>query len=215
VTPATAPTNTGPGNGPGTEPGAGSATGPSTRDRIVDVALRLFSERGTSAVSMRELADSAGVTVPGLYYHFTSKADLIREVYAARFAQPAEPVEVPEPAPIEILIVEQARRSFRRLVADREFLRLMQREAVLGDEDALAVQGTLAAEWRAHWEDVLHLGTDLDPVVDRAAAADVIATFLWGLFVEHLLRSDPADIDRIDAFVRTLAPALTRREVRR
>jgi AcrR family transcriptional regulator len=181
-----------------------------TRDRIVDVALRLFSERGTTAVSMRELADAAGVTVPGLYYHFASKAELIREVYRARFDRPEEPVEAPEPGPIEGLIVEQARRSFRRLVADREFLRLMQREAVLGDEDALAVQGTLAADWRTHWEEVLALGPDLAPSIDRAAAADVIATFLWGLFVEHLLRSDPADIDRIDSFARTLAPALTR-----
>ena len=181
-----------------------------TRERIVDAALRLFSERGTSAVSMRELADAAGVTVPGLYYHFDSKAELIREVYRARFDRPEEPVEAPEAGPIEGLIVEQARRSFRRLVADREFLLLMQREAVLGDEDALAVQGTLAADWRTHWQEVLALGTDLAPSVDRTAAADVIATFLWGLFVEHLLRSDPADIDRIDSFARTLAPALTR-----
>lgn len=186
------------------------ATAVPTRDRIVDVALRLFSERGTTAVSMRELADAAGVTVPGLYYHFASKADLIREVYRARFDRPEAPIEEPEPAPIERLIVEQARRSFRRLVEDREFLRLMQREAVLGDEDALAVQGTLASEWRDRWQSVLALGTDVDPAVDLAAAADVIATFLWGLFVEHLLRSDPADIDRIDSFVRTLAPALTR-----
>jgi len=181
-----------------------------TRERIVDVALRLFSERGTTAVSMRELADAAGVTVPGLYYHFDSKAELIREVYRARFSRPETPFLVPEAGPIEHLITEQARREFRGLVEDREFLRLMQREAVLGDEDALAVQATLAAEWRERWQDVLALGTDLDPVVDRVAAADAIATFLWGMFVEHLLRSNPADEERIDAFARILAPALTR-----
>ncbi|MFN8026550.1 MAG: helix-turn-helix domain-containing protein [Acidimicrobiia bacterium] len=191
-------------------PTSASTTAVPTRDRIVEVALRLFSERGTTAVSMRELADAAGVTVPGLYYHFDSKAELIREVFRARFTRPEAPVEDPEPAPAERLIVEQARRSFHRLVEDREFLRLMQREAVLGDEDALAVQGTLAAEWRQRWADVLAKATDLDPTVDRDAAADVIATFLWGLFVEHLLRSDPADIDRIDAFARTVAPALTK-----
>ena len=55
-----------------------------TRDRVIDRALSLFSERGTTAVSMRELADAAGLTVPGLYYHFASKADLIRAVYRAR-----------------------------------------------------------------------------------------------------------------------------------
>ena len=59
-------------------------TSGATRERIVDAALRLFSERGTAAVSVRELADAAGVTVPGLYYHFASKADLIREVYRAQ-----------------------------------------------------------------------------------------------------------------------------------
>ena len=57
-------------------PGATGTSVP-TRERIVEAALRLFSERGTTAVSMRELADAAGVTVPGLYYHFASKADLI------------------------------------------------------------------------------------------------------------------------------------------
>ena len=61
-----------------------TTTSQTTRDRIVEGALRLFAERGTTAVSMRELADAAGVTVPGLYYHFASKADLIREVYRAR-----------------------------------------------------------------------------------------------------------------------------------
>jgi len=181
-----------------------------TRDRIVDAALRLFSERGTSAVSVRELADAAGVTVPGLYYHFDSKAELIREVYQARFSRPEAPFVVPEAGPIEHLITEQARREFRGLVADREFLRLMQREAVLGDADALAVQATLAAEWRDRWQDILALGTDLDPAIDRAAAADAIATFLWGLFVEHLLRSNPADEERIDGFAGILAPALRR-----
>ena len=68
-----------------------------TRDRIVEAALRLFSERGTTAVSMRELADAAGVTVPGLYYHFASKAELIREVYRAQgFGQEPGEIELPD-----------------------------------------------------------------------------------------------------------------------
>ena len=70
-----------------------------TRDRIVEAALRLFSERGTTAVSMRELADAAGVTVPGLYYHFASKAELVREVYRASGSS-ANRGRAPDPAPI-------------------------------------------------------------------------------------------------------------------
>jgi AcrR family transcriptional regulator len=43
---------------------------------------------------MRELADGAGVTVPGLYYHFDSKAAIAREVYRARFGADALEVTV-------------------------------------------------------------------------------------------------------------------------
>src|SRR6476620_9790991 len=87
-----------------------------TRDRIVEAALRLYSERGTAAVSMRELAEAAGVTVPGLYYHFASKADLIREVYRARgFGagwNPDADFVPPTAGPVTSIIVEQARREF-------------------------------------------------------------------------------------------------------
>lgn len=182
-----------------------------TRDRIVEAALRLYSERGTSAVSMRELADAASVTVPGLYYHFDSKAELIREVYRARFTRDRadDDVERPAPGPVEAVIVEQARRDFRGLVADREFLRLMQREAVLGDQDALEVGGTLGVEWRERWYDVLRLGTDVAPDAELRIAADGIVTFLWGLFVDYLNRSSETVEHRIDDFARVFAPALT------
>jgi AcrR family transcriptional regulator len=190
-----------------------------TRDRIVEAALRLFSERGTSAVSMRELADAASVTVPGLYYHFDSKADLIREVHHARSGRErGGEIERPSPGPLERVVVEQARREFRGLVADREFLRLMQREAVLGDPDALEVQGALALEWRRRWHEVLLLGTDVAPDAELAVAADAIVTFLWGLFVDYLLRSSETVEHRIDDFARVFTPALTaerRRPARR
>jgi AcrR family transcriptional regulator len=143
---------------------AGTGTAVPTRDRIVEAALRLFAERGTTAVSMRELADAAAVTVPGLYYHFASKAELISEVYRARgFGQTPDEIELPAAAPIDALIVDEARREFTRFLDEREFLSLMQGEAVLGDEDALAVGKLLAARWRERWVAVLGCATDLAP----------------------------------------------------
>jgi len=180
-----------------------------TRDRIVEAALRLFAERGTTAVSMRELADAAGVTVPGLYYHFDSKAELIREVYRARgFARTPDEIVLPDRAPVEAIIVAEAGREFTRFVGEREFLSLMQGEAVLGDEDALAVGKTLASMWRARWVAVLGCASDIAAGADLDAAADCIATFLWGLFVEYLRRNDESVDGRIEQFARLIAPAL-------
>jgi len=182
-----------------------------TRGRIVDAALRLFSERGTAAVSVRELADAAGVTVPGLYYHFASKAELIREVYRAKgFGQPLESFAPPVAEGLEARVVEQARKEFARLVENAEFLRHMQRESVLGDEDARDVGTTLAAQWRERWRLVLAGSSDVDLDADLDAAADCIATLLWGVFFDFMNHGDAGSIlTRIDAFARLVAPGLT------
>ncbi len=190
---------------------ARTATAGATRDRIVDSALRLFSERGTAAVSVRELADAAGVTVPGLYYHFASKADLISEVYRARgFGQPLETFLPPVARRIEERVVEQARAEFARFVENAEFLRHMQRESVFGDQDAREAGAALAEQWRARWKLVLSGASDVGPDADLDAAADCIATLLWGLFVDYLNHRDADSIvARIDAFARLVAPGLT------
>jgi AcrR family transcriptional regulator len=183
------------------------------RDRIVEAALRLFSERGTTGVSVREVADAASVTVPGLYYHFDSKADLIREVYAAHGVtegwDPDADFVPPPPGRVVDRIVAQAEREFARMRANREFLRHMQREDVLGDDDAAAVGQDLAAAWRARWSEVLRGSDDLAPTADVDVAADVIATFLWGLFVQYLSREDDSFGDRIEPFARLIGGALS------
>ena len=69
----------------------------------------------------------------------------------------------------------------------------MHRESVLGDPDARDVGAALDVEWRERWHQALLLGTDLAPDADVAAATDVITTFLWGLFVEHLHRPGTTD----------------------
>jgi AcrR family transcriptional regulator len=184
-----------------------------TRERIVEAALRLFSERGTTGVSVREVADAAGVTVPGLYYHFASKSDLIREVYAAHGVtegwDPDSNFVPPPPGTVVDRIVAQAAHEFARMRANREFLRHMQREDVLGDDDARAVGNDLAAAWRARWSEVLAGSDDLSPTADVDVAADVIATFLWGLFVLYLSREDDSMRDRIEPFARLIGAALS------
>jgi TetR/AcrR family transcriptional regulator, transcriptional repressor for nem operon len=49
------------------------------RRRILDVASRLFRERGFDAVSVAEVMKAAGLTHGGFYGHFSSKDDLIAE----------------------------------------------------------------------------------------------------------------------------------------
>jgi len=53
---------------------------PASREAIVDAAERLFLAHGFGAVSMDDLADSAGVARRTLYNQFASKEEIFREM---------------------------------------------------------------------------------------------------------------------------------------
>lgn len=57
------------------------------RRRILDVASRLFREKGFDAVSVAEVMKSAGLTHGGFYGHFGSKDDLVAETIGHVLAQ--------------------------------------------------------------------------------------------------------------------------------
>ncbi len=61
---------------PGQPPEAGS-----TRERILDVALDLFIEKGFDGTSLREIAEKLGFTKAALYYHYASKDDILMALH--------------------------------------------------------------------------------------------------------------------------------------
>ena len=55
-----------------------------TRERILDVAERLFARRGLDAVSVRDITREAGANLGGINYHFGTKRKLILAVFDRR-----------------------------------------------------------------------------------------------------------------------------------
>ena len=55
-----------------------TAPPPDTRQRILEAALRLFSQGGYDAVSVRDIALAAGANVAAISYHFGGKPGLYR-----------------------------------------------------------------------------------------------------------------------------------------
>ena len=51
-----------------------------TRKRIQEVARELFLRQGVQRTSLQDIADELGITKPALYYHFTSREDLVRSI---------------------------------------------------------------------------------------------------------------------------------------
>lgn len=54
-----------------------SSRAPVGRDGILNVAARLFREQGYGAVSLRRIAEAAGIKAGSIYYHFGSKDEIV------------------------------------------------------------------------------------------------------------------------------------------
>jgi len=53
----------------------------STREKILDVALDLFTDQGFDGTSMREIAGRLGISKPAIYYHFASKEEILMALH--------------------------------------------------------------------------------------------------------------------------------------
>lgn len=49
--------------------------------RIMDAAIELFAERGFDGTSVQEIVSAAGLTKGALYHYYSSKSDLLHEIY--------------------------------------------------------------------------------------------------------------------------------------
>lgn len=69
-----------------------------TKQKILDEALSLFSQKGYSAVFVGEIADAVGVKTPSLYKHYKSKQDIFDscvEVFSERMEKIRNDVRLP------------------------------------------------------------------------------------------------------------------------
>jgi AcrR family transcriptional regulator len=56
-----------------------------TKDRILDVAERLFADNGVWGTSLRDITSEAGVNLAAVNYHFGSKEELLAAALERRF----------------------------------------------------------------------------------------------------------------------------------
>ena len=66
---------------PSGDQGKGRQAGASTRERILDVALDLFTDQGFDGTSMREIAERLHLSKPAIYYHFASKDEILMALH--------------------------------------------------------------------------------------------------------------------------------------
>lgn len=54
----------------------------STKNKILDVSIDLFSQKGYNGVSVREITKEVGIKESSLYNHFKSKDEILEEIFS-------------------------------------------------------------------------------------------------------------------------------------
>ncbi len=85
----------------------GSKVDNETRNRILEVAEKLFAEKGFRGVSVREITSSAKVHLSAINYHFGFKESLYLEVFRRRFLKRARLVRKNFKSHLKKLLVHQ------------------------------------------------------------------------------------------------------------
>jgi len=98
-----------------------------TRQKILDAALKLFSQRGSLGAATRHIAREAGVAEVTLFRHFGSKETLFEEVIRGYSLLPAMKGILPrlEGAGYEEALLAIARRFLATLDERRDLIRIM------------------------------------------------------------------------------------------
>ncbi len=165
------------------------------RERILDVALQLMSERGSSAMSMRQLAQACGVQVAAIYHYFPSKDELLRSVveerrYSARLVEMPLDLAVSDPAEDRLRAVFQI--FWQGALEEEPVLRLLLGEALRNEPVALPTGEALLEVFQSGV--VGYLECCLPELADRDVVARVIVAQVFSGFIRHIFEpATPVD----------------------
>jgi TetR/AcrR family transcriptional regulator len=115
-----------------------------TRERILDAAVREFSENGLAGARTEQIATAAGVNKALLYYYYESKEKLYAaalEMVSAKVRDRSMAVFLRDASPGERML-RAALDHFDRILTQREFQSLMQQEMIRlhrGEEGQLPI----------------------------------------------------------------------------
>lgn len=71
-----------------------------TKDRILQISLQLFNERGERSVTTNHIAAELGISPGNLYYHFRNKHEIIKELMHQYQVETLEMLSLPEGRPL-------------------------------------------------------------------------------------------------------------------
>lgn len=169
-------------------------TGTPTRERIISAASKLFYSEGVRAVGVDAVAEKAGVTKRTLYYHFTSKDELVAAYLEGRdqpnielFKQWFAAAKGSVAAKVQAIFNNVAQSARHPKWKGCGFLRTSAELANMPGHPAMRI----GAAHKKKFEDWLRATFEAERLADAPLLARQIMLLLDGSFSVVLLQRDP------------------------
>jgi len=170
-----------------------------SRERIVQAATELFSQRGYSGAGVDELAARSGIAKTAIYYHFGSKEGLLAAVLeraATAWIEGIRAASQQAGSPLERL--DRSLAGMRTMLEERPWiLKLVQLLALEVGEHKPDVRATIQGivlKARTAIVDGLHESLGMD-VPDAEAIANMLLAMFDGIAFGRMLAPDLISLD--------------------
>ncbi len=173
----------------------------SRRREIIAAATEVFAQKGIVAATVRDIGGRAGILSGSLYYHFSSKEEIIVEIlvpvlrsqvdaFDAIVAETGDPDEI-----LERLILSAVLQTAANPHAARILQNETQRIRELALEDVTKLQVEVMLRWTSAVKQGINTGrfrADVDPRMASVSIADVVLGAYR--FMRPMGRSSPAQV---------------------
>ncbi|HMB22483.1 MAG: TetR/AcrR family transcriptional regulator [Chloroflexota bacterium] len=177
-------------------------TASETRDKILQVARRLFAQQGYTATSMRQVAEEAGIGKATIYHHFQDKQSIAIALLDKAGLGRGEALQLVqrESDPRKRIRVAMTA-NFDSLLESLDIMQIVRREVPGGREQMQAGFVEFFQDSMALLTDALQRGTQegIFRPVNPAEAARILMTMIVGTFALTYLGGGTPRLSQEDA----------------
>jgi AcrR family transcriptional regulator len=176
----------------------------SARERLLESAKILFSQKGYYATSVEDIVESAGFSKGTFYFYFKSKEELFKSLVEEMHLNIVKRLEVflERDLPLEDALIEHAKVFLEDIYQNRHIAQIFLFQLV----------GTNEEFRKLYYTKIAHLRELLTKMVDRAIQrgeinyknaeniVNLYAGFLRMLVLEYVFREKEPDLERVKSF---------------
>jgi AcrR family transcriptional regulator len=173
----------------------------SARERLLESAKRLFSQRGYYATSVEDIVESAGLSKGAFYFYFKSKEELFKSLVEEMHLSIVKRLEsfLERELPLEDALIEHAKVFLEDIYQNRHIAQLFLFQLVGTNEEFRELYYTKVAHWRELLAKMVDRAIQRGEITYKNAenTVNLYAGFLRMLVLEYVFREREPDLEKV------------------